>query len=251
MALKSTAQDKVLTTPEILEAIFLQLPLTDVLVNAQRINHAWKTLINSSPLLQRALFFQPELLPGIEPRINPLLQQLFPIFFDVPGIGEDNAQYQKMRWAEDFAALDWNSSNCKQKAYSRATASWRQMLPVQPPIRTLELIKVTHAQIGDGQCSGEKVFEDGVRMGTLWDLVEDGVKKPITKFGIKWVGERRAGVVVDLLGWTNETDGRVFVTLAWTMQCCCDMDNSLGEEFRSDGYEEVKIDVGKEKWSRH
>jgi hypothetical protein len=52
------ALNQVLETPEILESILLHLPLRDLLVTAQRINHAWNNLIVSSPAIQEALFFQ-------------------------------------------------------------------------------------------------------------------------------------------------------------------------------------------------
>jgi hypothetical protein len=248
-----TSQSQVLATPEILEAILLQLPLKDLLTNAQRINHTWKTLINFSPLLQQALFFQPQSFAGPEPIINPLLQHSFPIIFDHAMEGHVK-QHLKMHWVEDLHHLEWNSTTSKQKAYSRAEASWRRMLPAQPPTRTLELVKVTHMDGADGECSGERVFDDGVRMGTLWDLVQDQVVKPISRFGIKWVSENRYEDGVGRLNWeekTNETDSRVITILEWTMQCCVDEEDDFGEEFRSEGYEEVKIDFGEEKWDEH
>jgi len=50
---------KILLVPEILEAILLQLPIQDLLVNAQRVIHAWKITMESFVALQQALLFQP------------------------------------------------------------------------------------------------------------------------------------------------------------------------------------------------
>ena len=247
---KSRAQDQAFATPEILEAILLQLPFVNLLVDAHLVNHEWKNLIDSSPLLQQALFFQPESFTGLEPRINSLLQRSFPIFFDRPQIGHDNVQYQKMREAYDFATLNWNSNSCRQKAYSRATASWRRMLPFQPPILTLEVTQITHGQRGDSERSGEKYFENGLRMGPLWDLVASEIARPISTFGIKWIGEKAPGAAIGLLGWRSENDdgsGKAVITLGWTVQCCCDIKGDLGKEFMSDGFEKLKITFGEEK----
>lgn len=49
---------QVLSTTELLEMILLQLPLKDLLL-AQRVSTKWKAVIDASPDLQKALFFQP------------------------------------------------------------------------------------------------------------------------------------------------------------------------------------------------
>ncbi|KAK5124041.1 hypothetical protein LTR85_002238 [Meristemomyces frigidus] len=51
--------DKALKTPELLEAILLQLPIRDVLLNAPLVCKHWQTTITDSPRLQQALFFKP------------------------------------------------------------------------------------------------------------------------------------------------------------------------------------------------
>ncbi|KAK4898588.1 hypothetical protein LTR27_003760 [Elasticomyces elasticus] len=52
------ATQKVLNLPELLEAILLQLPIRDLLF-AQKICRTWKTTINTSPAVKKALFFAP------------------------------------------------------------------------------------------------------------------------------------------------------------------------------------------------
>lgn len=39
--------------------VLLNLPIKDLLVNAQRVCKKWNSVINTSPELQRALFFSP------------------------------------------------------------------------------------------------------------------------------------------------------------------------------------------------
>ena len=51
---------KALETPELLELILLELPMKDLLLNAQRVCRRWKANIDGSIKLQRALFFTPE-----------------------------------------------------------------------------------------------------------------------------------------------------------------------------------------------
>ncbi|KAJ5604585.1 hypothetical protein N7510_009739 [Penicillium lagena] len=52
-------QTKVLTTPELLEIILLHLDTRTLLVSAQQVCQSWTVLIQSSPAIQQALFFQP------------------------------------------------------------------------------------------------------------------------------------------------------------------------------------------------
>ncbi|KAJ5820453.1 hypothetical protein N7474_006044 [Penicillium riverlandense] len=52
-------QTKVLTTPELLQIILLHLDNRTLLVSAQRVCQTWTVLIQRSPVIQQALFFQP------------------------------------------------------------------------------------------------------------------------------------------------------------------------------------------------
>ncbi|KAF4629786.1 hypothetical protein G7Y89_g8358 [Cudoniella acicularis] len=78
----SKAQEKVFSTLELWEAILLQLPLQELLVNAQLVNRSWNADIKSSPSLQQYLFFQAWLeADNRSDEINPLLRAKFPPFF--------------------------------------------------------------------------------------------------------------------------------------------------------------------------
>jgi hypothetical protein len=58
MSTTTTATQAVLATAELLELILLNLPIKDILF-AQKVCKQWKQLIDSSPLLQQALFLKP------------------------------------------------------------------------------------------------------------------------------------------------------------------------------------------------
>lgn len=85
-----------------------------------------------------------------------------------------------------FTSLDWNRSYAKQDAYSRKEASWRRMLPVQPPAKTLEVVTLSYHEDQQFESKGEMQFEDGVRIGTLYDLGYQTVWQPISSFWISW-----------------------------------------------------------------
>lgn len=58
-----SAAAKVLNTTELLESVLLQLRYKDILL-LQRVCKAWKTAINRSPTIQKALCFKPTQVPG-------------------------------------------------------------------------------------------------------------------------------------------------------------------------------------------
>lgn len=60
MTEKGTFQTKVVNIPELLEAILLHLDIRTLLVSAQRVCQPWTALIQTSPAIQQALFFQPK-----------------------------------------------------------------------------------------------------------------------------------------------------------------------------------------------
>lgn len=54
-----TAASKVLQIPELFEQILRELPQRDILLNVQRTCRAWKAVVDTSPPIQRRLFFAP------------------------------------------------------------------------------------------------------------------------------------------------------------------------------------------------
>ena len=94
-----TPQQQVFVIPELATAVCKFLPTADLLF-AQRINRTLRFVITASPLLQKLLFLDPEVVPnrvfeasangtlddssefhGHKTEINPLLQKVFPAWF--------------------------------------------------------------------------------------------------------------------------------------------------------------------------
>jgi hypothetical protein len=61
------AMQNTLALPELLENIISHLPERDILCNAQRVSHHWKTIIDSSPTIQKKIMFQPVKQSAISP----------------------------------------------------------------------------------------------------------------------------------------------------------------------------------------
>ena len=240
-----TAKDRVLKTTEILESILLQLPIRDLLVSAQQVSQGWNIIIQSSPAIQEALFFQPPRTSDQEQIFNPLLQTSFAPWFN-------NHDEINTQWISGitFHDLDWNRTVAKRHAYARKEASWRKMLLVKPAIKQLDVVKLTHAMCGDTECCGEVYFKYGVRMGPLYDLVQEEVKRPTTGVGVKWVREETSGLLSGLakpLGLGKERN-RIVMTVNHTVQRCIGRPDRLGPEFKSLDYKKVEIKWGPTKY---
>lgn len=61
------AMQNTLSLPELLENIISHLPEEDILCNAQRVSRHWKTIIDTSPTIQKKIWLQPEEQPAISP----------------------------------------------------------------------------------------------------------------------------------------------------------------------------------------
>ncbi|KAH8880188.1 hypothetical protein GQ53DRAFT_755287 [Thozetella sp. PMI_491] len=66
------ATQQVFRTPELLQLILLQTDLAALLTVAQRVCKNWHHTINSTPAIQRALYFLPEIRPEFVPEEEPL-----------------------------------------------------------------------------------------------------------------------------------------------------------------------------------
>lgn len=75
----ATARKIALEIPELIEAILLELPNQDLLLD-QRVCQLWRDTITSSPTIQEKLFYKPLSISTISPdnplRINPMLSHL-------------------------------------------------------------------------------------------------------------------------------------------------------------------------------
>ncbi|KAI1340043.1 hypothetical protein F5Y15DRAFT_423476 [Xylariaceae sp. FL0016] len=111
-----------LDIPELLESILLHVDHQTLLVSCQRVNRTWHALITGSPRLQRRLFFAPDLNP--ERSLNPLIRRRFWPCFPASHVLYSYQERMEGLW------IIVNRSECR-----FANASWRRMLPVQPPLR--------------------------------------------------------------------------------------------------------------------
>jgi hypothetical protein len=169
------AMEAVFATTELHEAILLCLDMETLLISALRVNRKWNHVIQQSPALQRALYFQPMTVSQAdsatsERTCNPLLAKKFgPHFFD-----SVNETYY-VRRAKSFYALPWTPTAAKEieipdrraginqalrystnprciaesdaqtianeralrRHFTRQGASWRRMLVCQPPLSQL------------------------------------------------------------------------------------------------------------------
>lgn len=74
----------------------------------------------------------------------------------------------------------------KGDAYARKEASWRRMLPIQPAYKIFEVESDVRSHSGETKTIGSVEFEEGVRMGTLYDYSQKAVARPSGTFDIRW-----------------------------------------------------------------
>jgi hypothetical protein len=109
------------------------------------------------------------------------------------------------------------------------------------------------------ESSGEVRFEDGVRMGTLYDLAYQTVAVPISGFRVVWnmmAKDDKGNGEVDLElpdidmplrkvvaanKRKEEADYMVTMLTTYTIQCKRGMPPDVGEEFRSEGFERLDM----------
>ncbi|KAB5582532.1 hypothetical protein GE09DRAFT_1049533 [Coniochaeta sp. 2T2.1] len=218
--------------PELLELILLALPPQDLLVSAQLVSRAWKDAIDSSVTLQQALFFRPSpVSDSHQPMVlNPLLQKAFPPWF--------RADQKVLNGPMLIAVLPWTASANRLAAFMRADASWRKMLPCQPAKRVLEVAGKINDARGIRETNGTAQFDEGIRMGTLYDFGIDVVRKFSSSFWILWDEEG-----------TERDRVTMFAHHSW-FKSGPRRPPHIGDEFRSDAYEELTIDVREEPRSR-
>ncbi|RYP37468.1 hypothetical protein DL767_002941 [Monosporascus sp. MG133] len=139
-----SAKDRVLLTPELLENIFCLTDVKTLLVSAQRVSRTWHE-VAQVPRVQRALFLVPDWRRSMSYLYNPLLIEVFPLFFEHLYL-EPNGPLPLTTKTTDTATLgscDFPSIEhilAKREAFTRPDASWRRMLPRQPPLHGVSAI---------------------------------------------------------------------------------------------------------------
>lgn len=165
-----SAQSDALGVSEILHLILASLPMECLLTSASLVCRRWHDTIQTSPIIQQQLFFQPR--PATqEPylELNPLLMKVFPLFFQ--------AHYFPALGCNPEAVFDDLPVSCRTDAFMRQGASWRKMLVLQPPILSLGIMSARFHSSTAGEwmdCyKSRRGFEDegGLRMGKLYDQI--------------------------------------------------------------------------------
>ncbi|KAJ6517241.1 hypothetical protein C8R47DRAFT_1254655 [Mycena vitilis] len=221
-----SSAEEVLSTPELLELILWHLPMRILLVTAPLVSKTWQA-VTLSPILQQALFFQPDLAFAAHPIQNPLLVELFPPFFTPKHwLWPDTKAFTAMPWAK---APD---------AFRRAEASWRRMLVRQPPVQTMQLIDRCHARATNERWALMSNLE--LRMGMLYDMTLPFIDRGSGWFCIDWE------VLTGSDGDKDEKNASHTSDIAYTavsaVSCVIRGYEKLGEEFKSAGAEVVDID---------
>jgi len=174
-----SAMDEVLSMPELLEAILLHLPLSQILMTAQLVSPFFRETITDSPMLQQALFFMPASMdkPYLS-RPNPMLTHRANSHF-IDERENRSSTTENTKWPSDgaFKQLNWEEWTKKHRKYTVRGASWRKMLVVQPPIQELEFFS------REGRWKIHN--ETGIRMGQLENTYsDDWARFRITKDGL-------------------------------------------------------------------
>ncbi|RYP56610.1 hypothetical protein DL771_011731 [Monosporascus sp. 5C6A] len=139
-----SAKDRVLLTPELLENILCLTDVKTLLISAQRVSRTWHE-VAQAPCVQWALFLAPDCRRSMFYRYNPLLMEIFPLFFEHLYL-EPHQPLPLTATTTDTATLgsrDFPSIEhilAKREAFARPDASWRRMLPRQPPLHGVSAI---------------------------------------------------------------------------------------------------------------
>jgi hypothetical protein len=192
-----SAASRVLTVVELLENIFRESTLLDLLCRLQRVNRFWKAVIDDSTFIQKALCFMPweeNKYPERSPEFNPLMWRI--CYRDIKAIesgclydfgpappNDDETSSDDGGWDSDeeissFREFDWRKV-AQDPRYTRKDASWRKMLPVQPPVRDIWYVYRWHTRchsLGDTIDGAReryirKIEVGGKRIGATYDDV--------------------------------------------------------------------------------
>jgi hypothetical protein len=221
----SSASSRVFATPELLEAILIQLTPLNHLLHAQLISRTFHTVIANSPKLQQLLFFRTN--TSRNPKdwsINPLLRQHF-LPWSAPASGRfDSRDYDVLR------RMDWTKSPATCDAFLRPEASWRNMLLMQPPPKSLKVVMWMHGQGGDSESIADVSFADkpaqGVTMGRVYDITESWLRDADDSYPA-------FGIDIE----DGEMGPQMTLYFRMTVQCCVDEGDEFGMSLKSQGQE--------------
>ncbi|KAF7353305.1 putative f-box domain protein [Mycena sanguinolenta] len=172
----SKSRDEVLSTPELVELTLSHLPIRDLLVTAPLVCQTWRA-ITLTPVLQRALFFEPDPSFRSERLRNPLLMEIFAPFFTP----EARSHWD---WPDAGAikSMPWSKAP---DAFNRPEASWRRMLVSQPLPQKLLVTEIYYRR-GGARERRAVLDNQPLRMEPLYDITLPLVDRVASSFCVHW-----------------------------------------------------------------
>ncbi|KAI1077730.1 hypothetical protein F5B20DRAFT_551152 [Whalleya microplaca] len=165
-------QAQFLSTPELLEALFLQCDMRSLLTTIQRVCKQWHEIICGTPSIQRHLFLRPAegeiFLDAVQ---NPLLSEVFPPFFSAI----DGTFTKGLYGREEIERLTLAQHT---DAFLRWGATWRKMHVQQPPLRAMGVSRPSDYYA--------VIYEQPVNMGMLYDHILRLLISPQQLWRIWW-----------------------------------------------------------------
>lgn len=201
------AMQNTLSLPELLENIISHIPERDILCNAQRVSRHWRTIIHSSPTIQKKIWLQPAEQPAISPTgfndDESLLLGEIPIYPRITLINPllINPDIKSNGWLEVSSELTvrmkpmglhkrptgcscpnlrmptpkvYEQIKAEQKAGIACAPSWRRMYLSQPPVTTAMLTVLYFYQASlDGKDELQAMIREkrGVTLGLVYDML--------------------------------------------------------------------------------
>ncbi|KAF2212830.1 hypothetical protein CERZMDRAFT_97330 [Cercospora zeae-maydis SCOH1-5] len=150
------AFDNLFGVLELAEAVFLELPPQQILVNVQRVCRRWQDIVTASLPIQQALFFRPI---GMQGPIH---------FMKVSGeqyggswVSPQGSRCPFQIYEHPLVAPLLLHEQQPTRAMDRPEASWRRQLLTQPPVRAVTI------NVGSDNVTLYAGLE-GVTMGNVW-----------------------------------------------------------------------------------
>ena len=131
--------NEVLTLPELLEAILLELPTRELLLS-QKVSRTWKQLIDGSPAIQKALFFTSGDASDITVKGSGQWA-----FYRQAMLNHDLAPNPLLFWCDRFSDLSFDGAYVLRRNALTAGphASCHRMLITQPSTPLLTILEVS------------------------------------------------------------------------------------------------------------
>ncbi|KAJ6445911.1 F-box domain-containing protein [Purpureocillium lavendulum] len=200
----SSATDRLLPVPELLELILLELDVRSLLCRAQRVCQKWRQLIDSSPRIQAKLRFKhcplyevPYEQPG--DRCLPLAatgkkttnwggDHTYPDLIKPPSGTGPVDPYTPIFSARALVH--------RYKNLGASGATWRRVLvQTTPPITSVGFVSARRCANDTVVVrSGRAACPDGLRLGHIWDALRDGcslLQTDLCLMRLAWWAARR------------------------------------------------------------